>query len=302
MRANAAGILSFVLPTKAKTMEPRDLLEANLEVIDGIVASACRRARRYGPDAEDFGASVHLALVENDYAILRRYQGRSALSTYLTVVIERLLEDDRNRTMGRWRPSAEAMRLGPAALLLESLVRRDRRPLDEALPLVQTVDGTLTRENIETMLRQIPERASRPQVTQLDDLAAASISTSEATDARAMANETRPLSERTNAIVRDLLAALPSEDRALLQFRFAESMKISDISRMLRLPQRPLYRRIEGLLERFRSSLAAAGIDASAVTDLLQKTSVDLLDFELEEKTDARQSNQEDGPQAESPW
>jgi len=288
-------------------MEPKDLLEANLEVIDGIVAAACRRARRYGPDAEDFAASVHLALIENDYAVLRKYQGRSAFSTYLTVVIERLMDDDRNRTMGRWRPSAEATRLGPAALLLESLVRRDRRSFDEALPFVQTVDRALTREQVQTMLQQIPERSSRAQFTQLDNVVA-EVCTPDETDALALSNETMPLSARTNEIVRDTLAALSSEDRALLQFRFAESMKIADISRMLRLPQRPLYRRIEALLERFRASLAAAGVDGSAAADLLQKTSVDMLDFGLEEmgpeeRSGARQSNEENGPErAAEPW
>lgn len=273
-------------------MEPRDLLEANLEVIDGIVAAACRRARRFGADAEDFAASVHLALLENDCAVLRKYQGRSAFSTYLTVVIERLMEDDRNRSLGRWRPSAEAMRLGPAAVLLESLVRRDRRSLDEALPLVQAVEPSLTRERMETMLKQLPGRAARPQTAPLDDVAPASLRTADETDALAIANESRPLSERTNDIVRTALAALPSEDRALLQFRFAESMKISDISRMLRLPQRPLYRRLEALLERFRASLAAAGVDGTAAADLLQKTSVDALDFGFEERNDASQSNE----------
>ncbi|HXA16925.1 MAG TPA: hypothetical protein VN380_08040 [Thermoanaerobaculia bacterium] len=152
-------------------MDPREILEANLDVIDGSVAAACRRARRYGPDAEDFAASVHLAFIENDYAVLRRYQGRSAFSTYLTVVIERLMDDDRNRTMGRWRPSAEAMRLGPAALLLESLVRRDGRSLEEALPFVETVDPSLTREQIQTMLEQIPARSARARITHLDDVA-----------------------------------------------------------------------------------------------------------------------------------
>ena len=277
-------------------MEPRDLLEASLEVIDGIVAAACRRARRYGPDAEDFAATVHLALIENDYAVLRKYQGRSSFPTYLTVVIERLMEDDRNRSMGRWRPSAEAQRLGPAALLLESLVRRDRRSLEEALPFVQTVDPSLTRAQVEAMLGQIPERSVRRQLTDLEDVAPV-LRTSDETDALALANETRPLSVRTNDVVRDTLAALPTEDRALLQFRFAESMKIADISRMLRLPQRPLYRRIEGLLERFRISLAAAGVDGTAASDLLQKTSVDLLDFGFEERIGARQSNEEEGPE-----
>ncbi|HUR83148.1 MAG TPA: sigma-70 family RNA polymerase sigma factor [Thermoanaerobaculia bacterium] len=276
-------------------MDPRELLESSLEVIDRIVAAACRRARRYGPDAEDFAATVRLALIEDDYAVLRKYQGRSAFSTYLTVVIERMMDDDRNRILGRWRPSAEALRLGAAAVLLESLVRRDGRPLDEVLPLVQAVDRLLTREGVEAMLRQIPERSARTQLTPLEDVAAV-VRTSDETDALALSNESRKMSERTNDVVRATLAALPAEDRALLQMRFAESMKIADISRMLRLPQRPLYRRIEGLLERFRASLAAAGVEGSAAANLLQKTSVDALDFGFEERMDARQSNQEEGP------
>ena len=36
----------------------------------------------------------------------------------------------------------------------------------------------------------------------------------------------------------------------LIRFRFGSSMSIADISRILRLPQRPLYRRLEALLAR----------------------------------------------------
>src|ERR1051326_997720 len=267
---------SFVLAT---IMQPRYLLEQNLEVIDRIVAAACRRARRYGADADDFAASVRLALIEDDYAVLRKYEGRSAFSTYLTVVVERLLEDERNRAIGRWRASAEAMRLGSAATLLESLVRRDHRSLDEALPIVQAADPSITRAKAEEVLNQLPEprprpnlaratprsrddalpmvqaadpsitrakaeevlnhlpeRGARPQLTPLDDVAP-KMRTTEETDALALSNEARKLSSRTNEIVRETLDGLPAEDRALLQFRFAESMKIADISRMLRLPQ-----------------------------------------------------------------
>ena len=275
-------------------MGPREILEANLALVDEIVSVACSRARRYGADAEDFAASVRLALLENDYAILRSYQGRSSLATYLTVVIERLLEDDRNRTLGRFRPSAEAMRLGPAAVLLESLVRRDRRSIDEALPFVQAVDPSLTRECIEALLARIPERSPRPVSMDLDSVTPDALRASDASDAEAIANEVRPLSDRTNRIVRETLAALPSEDRALLQFRFAESMSIADISRMLRLPQRPLYRRLEGLLDRFRRSLAAARIDGSIAADLLRKSSVDEMDFGFAESSELRQSNQKE--------
>jgi hypothetical protein len=64
-------------------------------------------------------------------------------------------------------------------------------------------------------------------------------------------------------------------------------MSIADIARMMRLPQRPLYRRIESLLGRLRAELTAAGIDAMSLWDALQKSDAEL-DFGLpERKNDA---------------
>src|SRR5262249_50829175 len=40
-------------------------------------------------DVEDLAAEVLLQLVANDYATLKRFQGRSRLSTYLTVICRR---------------------------------------------------------------------------------------------------------------------------------------------------------------------------------------------------------------------
>jgi RNA polymerase sigma-70 factor (ECF subfamily) len=40
-------------------------------------------------DVEDLAADVLLQLVANDYAALRRFEGRSSLSTYLTVICRR---------------------------------------------------------------------------------------------------------------------------------------------------------------------------------------------------------------------
>src|SRR4029453_14108130 len=45
-----------------------------------------------------------LRLVEDDYDVLRRFQARSSLPTYVTVVIQRLFLDYRNRLWGKWRP------------------------------------------------------------------------------------------------------------------------------------------------------------------------------------------------------
>jgi RNA polymerase sigma-70 factor (ECF subfamily) len=42
------------------------------------------------PDIEDLAAEVFLAIVDDDYAVLRRFKGTSSLPTYLTVVARRV--------------------------------------------------------------------------------------------------------------------------------------------------------------------------------------------------------------------
>lgn len=42
-------------------------------------------------DEEDLAAEVFLALVENDYGLLRRFRGASSLATYLTVIARRIV-------------------------------------------------------------------------------------------------------------------------------------------------------------------------------------------------------------------
>lgn len=41
-------------------------------------------------DVEDVAAEVFLGIVDDDYAVLKRFQGKSALPTYLTVVARRI--------------------------------------------------------------------------------------------------------------------------------------------------------------------------------------------------------------------
>ncbi|MFO0958957.1 MAG: sigma-70 family RNA polymerase sigma factor [Isosphaeraceae bacterium] len=41
-------------------------------------------------DVEDIAAEIFLAIVDDDYAVLRRFAGRSSLPTYLTVVARRI--------------------------------------------------------------------------------------------------------------------------------------------------------------------------------------------------------------------
>ena len=64
------------------------LLSENYPVVERVLQGVARRHRLRIEEAEELGSIVRLKLVENDYAILRKYQGRSNLATYLTTVID----------------------------------------------------------------------------------------------------------------------------------------------------------------------------------------------------------------------
>jgi len=253
-------------------MVPEELFRANLPLIDEVIARVCRRSRLYGADAEDFASSVKLALIEDDYALLRKFEARSSLAAFLTVAVQRMLFDQRMQTLGRFQPSTEARRLGEAGLLIETLLVRDRRSIDEALPIVRAVDPEMTRERLESIVARLPQRAPRPRAVELEDV----IPSTATADAETMARETRRLSDRMSSVVREVFGGFSSEERMLIRCRFGSSMSIADISRMMRLPQRPLYRSLESLLARLRAALTRAGIDASAVSELIGSATAEM--------------------------
>src|SRR5690349_4242917 len=113
-------------------MDPRQLYLENLDTIDRISESMCRRNGVRGADAEDFASDVKLKLLQDDYAVLRKYRGASSTTTFLTVVIANLFRDYRVKAWGRWRPSAEAKRRGETAVLLETAIYRDGRSFEDA--------------------------------------------------------------------------------------------------------------------------------------------------------------------------
>ena len=257
------------------------LFRANLGVIERVVDRVCRHAGLRDADADDFASVVNLALIEDDYAILRAWQQRSSLATYLTVVVQRLLCDERNRARGRWEPSAESRRGGAAAILLETLVRRDGRPLEEAIPLVRALDPSMSRDDLVNILARIPERVSRPRSLPLEDVDLQTLRSPEEADTRVRSQELSRLSAEASRVVRRTLASCTVQDKALVRLRFGSSMSVADIARMLRLPQRPLYRRLDALLQQLRRSLIAAGIDVATAENLIG-AAVQALDFGLQ--------------------
>lgn len=285
------------LDPAGSAQEAAELFRTSLPLIDRAIARVCRQGGLRDADADDFGSAVKVALIENDYAVLRAWQRRSSLATFLTVVIQRLLSDERMRARGRWEPSAAARRGGPAAILLETIVRRDGQSLEHALPLVQAVDPSLGRTELESMLAAVPERVPRPRPLPLDAAGLENVSAADAADAALLEKEAERLSAETSRVVRNALASMSAEDRTIIRSHFGTGMSIADIARMLRLPQRPLYRRIESITSRLRHALVASGIDPRTAQDLIG-SSVQSLDFGFSSgKTDLpSQSDKRGGP------
>jgi RNA polymerase sigma factor (sigma-70 family) len=263
----------------AHKMDPSELFRSSLVLVDRVVAMVSRRARLSPADAEDFGAEFKLALIEKDYAILRKYEGRSALATYMAVVAQRMIYAEQ-RALGRWHPSAAATQMGESGLLLERILRREKRTIDEALPLLQALDPALHRQEVEAMAARLPPRPPTPRAVELDEQIATTLRASDRADAQALESEGRRLTAQTNEAVRAALQALTLEERSMIRLHFGAGMSIADVSRMLRLPQRPLYRRLQSALKKIEGALQAHGVDAASAADLIGSNFE--LDFGLE--------------------
>ena len=275
-------------------MSSRVLFEENLEVIERAITRVCAEARLNGANAEDFASSARLALLADDCAILRKFEGRSSLPTYLTIVVQRLFIDAR-RAEGRWYPSAEAQRRGAAAVQLERLIVHERRTFDDAAEIVRRDHADVTTRELESLAAALPDRMPRPLVVPVEEgdeeRFAGNSTAADLVDALDVAQR----STLANDAVRAAMTMMSSEDRVILRLRFSANASIAQIARSLGLEQRPLYRRIEALLARLRRGLEAAGVDASSAHELIGAPD-ESLDFGLERKNgEMHPSPQEEG-------
>ena len=159
-----------------RPMTREQLFLSELALIERVIAWVCMRRCLHGADAEDFASTVKLRFIENDYEILGRFEGRSSLKTYLVAVVNHLYLDFQTQRYGKWRPSAEARRLGPVALRLESLLYRDGLTFEEACGVLLTnfrvAEG---RDALYEMSGKLPRRTNRRPLSCLpagtDDIA-----------------------------------------------------------------------------------------------------------------------------------
>lgn len=267
-------------------MTAEELFLSNLDVIESAARFVARRARLTPDDADDLASALKLRLIENDYAVLQKFEGRCSLSTYVASIAHRLFADDWMHVHGRWRPSAEAKRLGEAAVLLESLLVRDRLPLDEALPIAQRVHPSLTKAEAKAIELRLPHRGPRPRLVALEDEVEPAVA-GESVEAEAIEHELAVVSERASRIVQEALGSIPELERVAIRLRFGQEMSVASIARALQCDQKQLYRRIENILRRLRNALQQAGFHAAEIHELIGAIDSHL-DFGLHEAENGR--------------
>jgi RNA polymerase sigma factor for flagellar operon FliA len=208
--------------------------------------------------------------------VLRKFEGRSSFSTYMTTVIQRLYFQWRVQMWGKWRPSAEAKRLGEKAITLERLLTRDGFTYGEALETLTTGTRAFTREEVEAIYLRLPERMPRPVL-----VAALAPDAAPTVDAEKelFTAERRKTARAAAAAVDEAMAGMDPESQVILQMRFWNNKKVPEIATALRIEAKRLYKKIDRLLETLRAALEKAGIERETIADLLDRSDHELSFF-----------------------
>jgi RNA polymerase sigma factor (sigma-70 family) len=241
----------------------------NLDTIERIARFVAYRNHLNADEAGDFTQEVQLRLIDGDYAIIRKFESRSKFSTFLTTVIPRLFQQWRTEQWGKWRPSAEARRLGDKAITLERLLTRDGYTLEEAVNVLTTPGSSqYSRAELESIYLRLPLRSPRPILVS-DEAAPDVIAVGADADDRVEMHARERSARDVCAAVDRLVQSMDADDQLILKLRFWQALKVPEIAQRLQLDQKKIYKRLDRLFLMMRRALEEAGVDKSEIGTLL---------------------------------
>jgi len=255
---------------------------AQLETIRKLAAYACRRYGFGREEVEDFTQHVLAKIWADGCAVLRKFQGRSNLASYLAVVVQRALQDHVNSRWGKWRPSKAAIRQGQLAIDLETLLVRDRLGFDEACRTLRTRGATATDAELGEIAARLPAPSARRSggsheggsASGSGDLRAGVAPgprepvAAESADDGIRQSERQQRRQHAMQALAAALAALPAEDCVIARM-VGDGFRVVEIATHLGLDQKKLYKRRDNIVRRLRAALESAGISAADVADIL---------------------------------
>lgn len=255
-------------------MARHNLYSEHADAIEAVLAYTRRAHRLSADDGDEFSSWARLRLLEDDCAILRKFQGLSSIKTFLVTVIQRLFLDWRNKEWGKWRPTMEARRIGRVAIELERLVLRDGIDYGQASQLLASKGIAASIAECDEVWGRLKRGGGRHFVGEetLDYLTAV-----EAVDL-IDAQQRQRLAEQVVRAVHEALAQLPPGDHLIFKLRYWDRVSVATIARLQQVEQKPLYRRFEQLHQRIRKDLAARGIAEAEIRGLFDGFGVDVED------------------------
>lgn len=240
------------------------------EVIESVLGRTARQHRLAPDQADEFSSWVRLRLLEDDGAILRKFGGRSSLSTYLTVVVQRLFLDWRTHEWGKWRPTAEARRVGPIAIELERLVRRDQLEWEQAKSLVVSRGIAGSEQECEAAWARLPHHPVRRHTGD------AALRTVAAPEQDPLQADRRERAARASTALARAIGTLSAQDQILVKLHFQDNVPLSRLAPMVAAEPRLIYRRMQQLFGQLRASLEANGVTVDEVRDLVGEGPVEI--------------------------
>lgn len=257
----------FSSPSEAGdiAMTARRKLERHLGLVYGVVEYVCRIHALVGDEQDEFRSFVLERLVDDDYAKIRAYRGPGSFSSFLVTVVNNLSYDFRNKQFGKWRPSAGARRVGDHAVLLERLLQRDRRPMEEAINIVCDQFATIPRREI---ARLAGELYGNPSRTVVDERVLARVPTVETADGplheEELGRKRRHLTELLMSAIRELKPA----DQLLIRLRYFDQMSPKAVAPMLKKRVAWVYRRCDALRQQLLARLTQMGLARHEIRQL----------------------------------
>ncbi len=252
------------------SLTPRAWLEDNTPLLRTVVRQVARARKLSDADREELFSMVCARLVQDDYRALRRFKGRSRITTYLNVLTRRVLLDWQISTWGKWRPSARARALGPTAVQLERRVVRDGQPLVAALDAVErspSANRPLSVVEARALL-STPTWARRAFVS-LDHV---EVTAPECHDPLVVLIERSRHRTRSHVVgcLKAALSRLPADDRRLVHLRHIEGRRVNEIAAGFGMEPKRLYRRLARVHGHLRTLIESMGVTASQAIECVE--------------------------------
>jgi RNA polymerase sigma factor for flagellar operon FliA len=256
-----------------KPLDAEDLFLSNLPVIDRAIGYVCHRNRIDRDEGEEFGSFVKFKLIESNYAIIRKFEGRSSFSTYMTTVIQRMYFQYRVQMWGKWRPSAEARRLGDKGITVERLLTRDGFTYAEVVSILTSgSDPVFSGAEIEAICVRLPVRQPRPVLVS----ALENVENGPVIEPELFSGERGETARQTAAAVDTAISSMDPEDQLILKMRFWAGRKVPEIASAVGIDGKKIYKRIDKLLSQLKLALDRAGVAAADIGELLNHSDHDL--------------------------